>query len=59
MKPNMDLRLYARGHGVPLWRIAQEYGFSEQTMIMRLRKQFSEEDSADFKAKVDKIAAEG
>lgn len=56
MKPNLDLRLYARGHGVPLWRIAQEYGFSEQTMIMRLRKQYSNEDADEFRRIVDKLS---
>ena len=59
MKPNLDLRLYAKGHGVPLWRIAQELGFSEQTMILRLRKQYSKEDADEFMRIVDKIAAEG
>jgi hypothetical protein len=52
----MDLRLYARGHGVPLWRIAQEFGFSEQTMIMRLRKQYSKEDAEEFMRIVDKLS---
>jgi hypothetical protein len=56
MKPNLDLRLYAKGHGVPLWRIAQEYGFSEQTMIMRLRKQYSKEDAEEFMRIVDKLS---
>ena len=56
MKPNMNLRLYAKGHGVPLWRIAQEYGFSEQTMIMRLRKQYSKEDADEFRRIVDKLS---
>jgi len=56
MKPNMDLRLYARGHGVPLWRIAQEFGFSEQTMIQRLRKQYSKEDAEEFMRIVDKLS---
>ena len=55
MKPNMNLRLYAKGHGVPLWRIAQEFGFSEQTMIMRLRKQYSKEDAEEFMRIVDKL----
>ena len=59
MKPNLDLRLYAKGHGVPLWRIAQELGFSEQTLILRLRKQYSKEDAEEFMRIVDKIAAEG
>jgi hypothetical protein len=58
MKPNLDLRLYAKGHGVPLWRIAQEFGFSEQTMILRLRKQYSKEDAKEFMRIVDKISRE-
>ena len=58
MKPNLDLRLYAKGHGVPLWRIAQELGFSEQTMILRLRKQYSKEDAEEFMRIVDKISRE-
>jgi hypothetical protein len=52
----MDLRLYARGHGVPLWRIAQEFGFSEQTMIQRLRKVYSKEDADEFRRIVDKLS---
>ena len=58
MKPNLDLRLYAKGHGVPLWRIAQEFEFSEQTMILRLRKPFSKEDAEEFMRIVDKISGE-
>jgi len=58
MKPNLDLRLYAKGHGVPLWRIAQEFGFSEQTMIQRLRKQYSKEDAKEFMRIVDKLSRE-
>ena len=58
MKPNLDLRLYAKGHGVQLWRIAQELGFSEQTMILRLRKQYSKEDAEEFMRIVDKISRE-
>ena len=58
MKPNLDLRLYAKGRGVPLWRIAQEFGFSEQTMILRLRKQYSKEDAEEFMRIVDKISRE-
>ena len=56
MKPNLDLRLYARGHGVPLWRIEPEYGFSEQTMILCLRKQYSKEDAEELKRIVDKLS---
>ena len=58
-KPNMNLRYYAKGNGVPLWRIAKEYGIHEMTLIGRLRKPFDKQMSAEFKKIVDKIAKEG
>ena len=56
MKPNMDLRLYARGKGVPLWRVAEAYGIHENTLLQRLRKQYSKEDAGEFMRIVDKIS---
>ena len=58
MKPNMDLRLYARGKGVPLWRVAEAYGIHENTLLQRLRKQYSKEDAEEFMRIVDKISRE-
>ena len=58
MKPNMDLRFYARGKGVPLWRVAEAYGIHENTLLQRLRKQYSKEDAEEFRRIVDKISRE-
>ena len=58
MKPNMDLRFYARGKGVPLWRVAEAYGIHENTLLQRLRKQYSKEDAEEFMRIVDKIYRE-
>jgi len=54
----MDLRFYARGKGVSIWMIADEYGVHENTLLNRMRKQFTEEEANEFKAKVDKIVRE-
>ena len=56
MKPNMDLRFYAKGHGVSLWQVADAYDVHEQTILNRLRKEFSEEEKAEFRAIVDRLA---
>ena len=58
MKPNMDLRFYARGKGVPLWRVAEAYGIHENTLLQRLRKQYSKEDAEEFMRIVDKLSRE-
>lgn len=58
MKPNMELRFYARGKGVALWRIAKRLGIHEQTLILHLRDPFTEEQAHDFKKIVDMLAEE-
>ncbi|NLG11389.1 MAG: hypothetical protein GX562_07675 [Coriobacteriaceae bacterium] len=52
----MDLRFYARGKGVPLWRVAEAYGIHENTLLQRLRKQYSKEDAKEFMRIVDKLS---
>ncbi|MFA5378496.1 MAG: hypothetical protein WC455_22270 [Dehalococcoidia bacterium] len=59
MKPNMDLRFYAKGHGVAIWQIAQAQSIHENTLLMRLRKEFPDEEKAAFRAIVDRLAQEG
>ena len=56
---NKDLRLYAKGHAVPLWKIAGKYGVHEQTLIIWLRKTFDAEKAKEFMAIVDMIAKGG
>ena len=51
IKQNLDLRLYAKGQGVPLWAIADNIGISEQTLIRQWRQELSNED----KLKIRKI----
>ena len=59
MKPNMDLRFYARGHGVALWQIAQKMKVHVNTLINKLRTPFSDEEAEVFKRIVDDIAEAG
>ena len=58
MKPNMDLRFYARGHGVALWQIAQRMGIHVQTLMQHLRIPFDDEAANEFRKIVDEIAKE-
>ena len=56
MKPNMELRFFAQRYGVPLWKVANEYGVSEPTIIRWLREEFTSERAEEFKQIVLKIA---
>jgi hypothetical protein len=59
MKPNIELRFYAQRFGVPLWKVAKAYGYSEPTLYRNLRAEFTEEQKANFRAIVDRLAQEG
>jgi hypothetical protein len=59
MKPNIDLRFYAQRFGVPLWKIARAYGYSEPTLYRNLRSEFDESGKAKFRQIVDRLAQEG
>jgi len=52
----MELRFFAQRYGVPLWKVADEYGVSEPTIIRWLRKEFTAERAEEFKQIVLKIA---
>lgn len=54
-QPNRDLRLEARGAGVPLWRIAQAIGITEGGLIKRWRKELSEDDKNKIRAIIAEI----
>lgn len=58
MKPNNELRLYARGKAVSLWLVAEAYGVHENTLLMRMRTKFTEEQAIEFKRIVDSLASE-
>ena len=51
---NKDIRLKAKGCGVPFWKIAAKLGISEPTMTRKLRFELSEAE----KAKIFKIIEE-
>ena len=59
MKPNIDLRFYAQRFDVPLWKVAKAMNVSEPTLYRNLRSEFSEEEKAEFRAIVDRLAQEG
>jgi len=56
---NIELRLYARKHQVPLWRVAKELGISEPTLYIRLRGEMGTEEAARFTRAVDTLAKDG
>ena len=41
---NKDIRAYAVEHGVMLWELAQELGFSPETLSRRLRCELSADE---------------
>ncbi len=48
---NKELRLIAKGAGVPLWKVAERLNISEPTLTRKLRYPLNQE----FKTKILKI----
>ena len=48
-KANQDLRMLAKGAGVPLWAIAEKLGYSEGTLIRNWRQELSREEKATIR----------
>ena len=48
MENNRDVKLAARGAGVPLWRLAQALGVSEATVTRKLREPLEEKEKNRF-----------
>lgn len=57
LKANNDLRMYAKGCGVPLWAIGEEMAQSEQTLIRKWRKELSKEEKEKIRSIIIKIKA--
>lgn len=55
---NEKFRLFARGHGVPLWRLAQAVGVGEATLTRWLRVPLSTEREEQLREAVLCIAGE-
>ena len=53
--PNMDLRIYAKERGIPLWAIAREFKISLSTLHARLNSDDSEEKTREFKESFTRI----
>lgn len=53
---NTDIRLYAKGRGVPLWKIADAMGKCELTITRLMRKELSNEKKAEIIKIIDGIA---
>lgn len=49
---NKEFRLFTRGHGVPLWRLAQAVGVGEATLTRWLRVPLSREREAQLREAV-------
>lgn len=56
MKPNQDVRNYAKDHAVMLWEIADYLQISEPTMTRRMRREFSESERESCYQAIENIA---
>jgi len=46
---NQEVRLFARGLGVPLWKVCNAMGISEPTLTRKLRTEFTDEEKEKIK----------
>ena len=54
---NMDLRLEAKGAGVPMWKIAEHLNISEPTLTRRLRKELPDTEKENLRAIIAELKA--
>ena len=55
---NIDIRLAAKGSGVPLWKICQVLEISEPTMTRKLRVELSVKEKAKIHAIIKELSPE-
>jgi DNA-binding Lrp family transcriptional regulator len=55
---NMDIRLKAKGSGVPLWKLAESMGISEPTLTRRLRVELLEDEKNKLAKLIEELAVE-
>ena len=56
---NDEIKQRAREKGVKLWQLAERLGITDSTFSRRLRRDFSEEESARVCMLIDELAAGG
>ena len=52
---NMDIRLKAKGSGVPFWKICQVLEISEPTFTRKLRSELSDNDKSKILSIIDQL----
>lgn len=55
-KPNAELREYAKNKRVYLYEVANVYGITSNGLNARMHKPFTEDEAAEFREIVDRIA---
>lgn len=56
---NLDIRNYAKEHGINLWEVSERLGYAHETAFSRvLRHELPEPKKAEIKAIVDELATE-
>jgi len=56
---NRDIKLFARGAGVPLWKLAKALGVSEPTLTRRLRMELSKDEKKRIHSLINELSKEG
>ena len=54
-KANTKIRLKAMSEGIPLWKIADELGVHEITLVKRLRHELPERERAEILNVIDRL----
>lgn len=55
---NEEIRRHAKAKGVFLWELAARVGVTDSTFSRKLRKKFTDEETAEMVKLIDLIAAE-
>lgn len=55
---NTEIRAELKAAKIPYWKIADKLGVHENTIIRRMRKELSEEESKRFRAAIAEIKKE-
>lgn len=54
---NIDIRNYAKEHGVNLWQVSEKLGYAHETAFSRvLRHELSLEKKAEIKRIIDELS---